>query len=483
MEPCFRRLLALLLLLTLPATLTSITIPDGVTSLGDAAFYSCTSLTNVTLPNGVTNIGGFAFANCTSLTGITVPGSVTSIGEGAFDNCTALTTLRIPDSVTSIGGGAFYSCINLASVTLGNSVASLGGYAFYGCSRLTAVNFRGDAPSTGTSVFSDGSLATVYYLPGTSGWGATFGGLPAALWNPPLPYNYTIDGGTVTIIQYTGPDGAAAIPGTIEFLPVTRLGDNAFAWCTSLTNVTIPESVTSIGSGAFSACTSLTSITIPGSVTRIGDNAFYYCTRLAAITVDEFNPAYASVDGVLFDKAQTTLIQFPAGKAATAYTIPDGVGNIGNQAFIYCANLASVTIPDGVTNIGLGAFAACAGLTNATISGSVTSLGNFAFYYCSTLTGVYFRGDAPSIGSDVFSNTASNATVYYLPGTSGWGATFGGLPAVLWNPQVPYTYTTDNGMITITGYTGPGGAVTIPSTINFLPVTSIGNTWAFSFCV
>ena len=154
---------------------------------------------------------------------------------------------------------------------------------------------------------------------------------------------------------------------------VNNIGDWAFNDCQSLTNVTIPDSVTSIGEGAFYDCTSLTSAMIPSSVTNIGQEAFAGCT-LTAITVDATNSFYSSVGGVLFEKSQTTLVEYPGGLAGS-YTIPDSVTSIGEGAFFACTSLTSAMIPSSVTNIGQEAFAGCTAFTSVTIPDSVTSIG------------------------------------------------------------------------------------------------------------
>src|SRR5262249_39665067 len=150
------------------------------------------------------------------------------------------------------------------------------------------------------------------------------------------------------ITRYTGTDANVVIPNTITGLPVTSIGTQAFLGLGGITAVTIPNIVTNIGDNAFSG-SGLTSVTIPNSVTSIGNGAFSYCTNLTAITVDSANQNYSSIGGVLFDKGQTTLIQYPSAKVGASYIIPNTVTSIGISAFLSCTSLTNVTIPDSVT--------------------------------------------------------------------------------------------------------------------------------------
>ena len=208
--------------------------------------------------------------------------------------------------------------------------------------------------------------------------------------------------------------GDVVIPSSVTYggsiYSVTGIRSEAFSGRTGLTSVTIPESVTSIGWGAFSGCTGLTSVTIPESVTGIGSQAFSGCSGLQSIVVAENNSSYASLEGVLFNKDKTTLIQCP-GKKAGAYMIPSSVINIGEYTFQGCGGLTSITIPKSVTNIGDAAFSGCTGLTSVTIPESVTSIGWGAFSGCRGLTSVTIPESVTGIGSQAFSGCSGLTSV------------------------------------------------------------------------
>ena len=249
-------------------SLTSVTIPGSVTSIGVGAFAYCKSLTSVTIPNSVTSINYEAFRSCESLTSVTIPDSVTSIGKQAFLDCTSLTSVTIPDSVTSIGDSAFCNCTSLTSVTIPDSVTSIGELAFSRCESLTSVTIPDSVTSIGNCAFAScTSLTGIWVAEGNSHYASDASGV---LFNK----------GMHTLVQCPGAFAAYTIPDS-----VTRIGERAFYYCTSLTSVTIPNSVRSIGKWAFRGCSSLTSVTIPNSVTSIDDGTFASCTSLTSVTI------------------------------------------------------------------------------------------------------------------------------------------------------------------------------------------------------
>jgi BspA type Leucine rich repeat region (6 copies) len=452
------------------SNITSITITNAFVlfdlSIGASAFMGCSGLTSVYLGNTVTNIGDFAFADCTNLTSVYFGEFYflsdqrnDNIGADAFTFCTSVANVYIGGTVTNIGDSAFAYCTSLSSVAIQNTNITIGSLAFAYCTNVAAY-FNGNAPLNNGSVFYGDPGAVVYYPSGTTGWGATFGGAPTAQ-TPASEFSYEepyYGASTVDITSYNGPGGTVMIPPFINGYPVTgigydgtygvfpnyvtnviipitvtsigeeafqqsgltsitipdsvtSIGFDAFQFCTRLTNVTVANGVTSIEPEAFYGC-GLTSVTIPASVTAIGYGPFADCTNLTNISVDAASLSYTSLDGVLFDKAQDTLIQYPAGLTSSTYTLPGSVTGIGESAFYRCINLTSVTIP-----------------------GSVTNVEGYAFQYCTSLTSAYFEGNAPPDDGTIF-NGDPVTVVYYLSGTTGWVASFGGAPTELWLPTV-----------------------------------------------
>lgn len=225
----------------------SVTIPDGVKSIGKSAFWNCTSLTNITIPNSVTSINYGTFFNCISLTSIKIPDSITSIGEQAFQQ-SSLNTVIIPDGVRTIDRHAFADCKLLANVTIGNSVTSIGEMAFSKCPALATVTI-------GKSVVSIGKYAFSYCN---------------SLKSITIP-------NSVTSVDMGAFMSCSSLASVTIGNSVTSIGESVFEGCSSLTNITIPNGVNSIGYYAFGGCTSLTSVMIPDSVTMIDEQAFADC--------------------------------------------------------------------------------------------------------------------------------------------------------------------------------------------------------------
>ena len=423
------------------------TIPNSVTSIGTNAFEYCTGLTSITIPNSVTSIGNYVFNGCISLTSVVIPSSVTNIGEFAFYDCTSLTNITIPNSVTTIGASAFNECFSLTSITIPSSLNSIGSYAFAN-SGLTSVEFDGNAPNADTTVFQDVPMSIIYFLPGTTGWGSTFAGLRALLWDPPAQFGYLVTNGTISISSYFGSGTTVVVPSEIDGLPVTCIGEYAFEY-SSITNITIPNSVTNIGDYAFYDCHNLASITIPNSVTSIGNYAFaadyYYATS-----------------------------------PLTNITFGTNVNSIGANAFQYCTSLTSVTIPHGITSIGANTFSWCVSLTNIIIPNSVTNIGDYAFDFCDSLTSILIPSSINSIGEDPFQDCSSLTAITVAAGNLFYSSVGG----VLFNQSKTTLVEYPGGLAG--SYTIPTGvtdietnaflscqnltSITIPSSLSSIPV-------------
>ncbi|GMO66003.1 MAG: hypothetical protein Ta2A_13930 [Treponemataceae bacterium] len=369
--------------------LTSVNIPDGVTDIGDGTFSDCIALTSVIIPASVTRIGDRAFRNCIGLTSVSIPDGVTDIGNGAFSFCTGLTSVNIGKSVTRIGVRAFLDCSGLTSISIPDGVTDIGGGTFGGCTGLTSVNISENVTRIGSGAFGHCTALTSVNIPdGVTEIGDAFEGCTALI-SEQSGFTVTTVGGKVIINRYTEKSAATAVvPATLGGNPVVEIGRRAFADCTALTSVNISENVTYIEDWAFSGCTALTTIRIPSSVIRIEDVAFSGCDGLSAIQVDANNQNYASRDGVLFNKTETELVKYPAGRNASHYAIPESVTGIGLDAFFNCTALTSVNISENVTVIDAAAFWGCARLTTINIPKSVTVIRNDAFYGCTALTAI-----------------------------------------------------------------------------------------------
>ncbi|MBE6588622.1 MAG: leucine-rich repeat domain-containing protein [Ruminococcaceae bacterium] len=403
--------------------LTSIKIPDSVTTLGNWTFAYCTKLSEVTLGTSLRDIGSLAFKGCTGLTAVyiedlaawckikfysresnplyyagklyvnnelvttlSIPADVTSIEDYAFYGCTGLTGVSVPANsrLENIGSYAFGDCTGVISIEIPASVTSIGKSAFFGCTGITNMTL----PFVGAS--RNGSSNTHFgYIFGASSYSNHSQRVPASL------KTVVITGGS-SIASY------------------------AFYGCTGLTSIEIPTSVTSIGKFAFFGCTGLTSISIPESVISIDSSAFSGCTKLVSITVTTGNSKYKVQGNCLIAIESRTLIW---GCETSVIPTDGSVTIIGDYAFYNCTNLTSIKIPESVTSIGASAFKNCTGLTDIKIPASVTSIGSSAFSGCEGLTSVTFENpngwwyasfsnatSGTSIPSTDLSNTGTAAT-------------------------------------------------------------------------
>jgi len=399
---------------------TSATYTIASVATGDAGSYTVV----------VTNSAGSATSNAATLT-VTAAHTAPTVTTPTATNITA-TTATLGGDVTSDGGATITARGVVYALTSANAHPQLNGLG------VTAV-----ADSGKTGVFTVNVTALTpnvsysYIAYATNNRGTTYStvGTFKTLDSAGADFIYEDTGSGVVITVYRGRGGAVVIPSRLGGVAVTSIGKGAFSVTTGVTSITIPDSVTSIAPFAFYNCASLVSVTLPKQLTIIDEYVFHSCINLPSIT------------------------------------IPDSVTSIGVGSFYSCSGLKSVTLSKQLTRIEYGAFFDCFSLTNVTIPASVTFISGRAFENCGNLRRVDFLGDAPSAGNDCFKGVT--ATGYYPAGTKGWTPTYYGLNMVMASGN--FTVTDNGTAVTITGYLGAGGAVTIPSTIGGKPVTSIGN--------
>lgn len=393
------------------SSITSIAIPDDVIYLGDYAFYGCSSLISVNFPSGINVIRDSTFNGCSQLLSVQLPEGLAVIGRYAFNGCRSLSSLTIPANVTVIGYGCFDGCSSLATIDLPEGLLSLGGYSFSGCSTIKEVVIPEHVTIIPTGAFSGcAQLENVSF------------------------------GKNVEVIGYQAFQGTD-LPSIDLPVSVTSIEQFAFRGCNALSDLRLGNGVRQIGDYAFSECSSLISVTIPSGVTGLGIGVFWYCQSLTSIEVEPGNDHYSSVEGALYDKEQTALVQFPGGKGGS-YEVPesvlvvgaDSIGGsqlltnlrIGGQVsqmvyteLVNCPSLISIevdpfnpkfssqggvlfdkemkelircpagldgdySVPANVVRICDQAFLDCA-VTSIDLPSTVTSIGEMAFYQCSSL--------------------------------------------------------------------------------------------------
>lgn len=408
--------------IVIPANVTYNGKNYHVISIGERAFWSIkenSSLTSVTIPEGVISIGDFAFHNCTALTSITIPNSIKRIGTSVFESTPWYanlpdgvfyvgkilysykgempenTSIVVKDGIEIINPSAFAECSNLIAITLPNSLDSIGEEAFYRCTSLTSITIPNSVTSIGDYAFDNCPLDEIK-----------------------IPKNVTNIGNGAFI--YCSPTSIVVENGNPNY--DSRNNCNALIETATNTllvgchNTVIPNTVTGITSAAFAGHVNLTAIAIPSNITKIGRCAFANCRNLTSIVVDDKNQVYDSRNNcnAIIETATNTLIE-----GSNNTIIPNTITSIGESAFLGRRNLTSVSIPNGVVSIDVSAFQHCNALTSVSIPSSVQNIGNSAFSMCTALTSVTCEATTPPLLEwGVFNYIPFAEATLYVPAES-----------------------------------------------------------------
>lgn len=356
----------------------SVTIPEGVVSIGEQVFTYCINLEKVSLPQSLTTIGQNAFSYCSKIEQLTIPSNVTSIGSYCFMNCTGLKSIVIPNKLLEIPASFCYNCTSLSSVKIGSRVVDIRKYAFGYCTSLESITIPRSVKSIEGSAFS----------------GCT------SLKSIDIPDN------VVTLGTYAFADCTSLVSATMGS-GITLLDDQAFARCTALESVTLPSNL-QITYRVFSGCTNLKHITIPESMKNLGESTFNNCSSLQTINLPDGLEIIGSsafsgcgqLQAIEIPKTVTMIgsSAFSACNSIKSVVIPSSVQEIGGWCFDCCRSLSDVVIEEGVNTIGWYAFRQCP-IKTITLPSTLTSLGEIAFAECASLISVYAKPTTPPIAT------------------------------------------------------------------------------------
>ncbi|MDR1792791.1 MAG: leucine-rich repeat protein [Bacteroidales bacterium] len=386
----------------------ALVIDNGVGTIGDMAFYSCSHLTStLTLPNSITYIGSNAFYDCNGLTGgLTIPNSVTSIGGNAFYNCSGLSgTLTLPNAITIINSSTFYNCSGFTgALTIPNSVTYIAGYAFFGCSGFTELTVsEGLKTIEGLAFGLCSGITTINFnaIACSSMTGTVFNGctnlttLHIGNNVKNIPNN--------AFINCRNFVGALVLP-----VSVVSVGNSAFENCSGFTSLTLSDSLTRIDRKAFAGCKGMTgALTIPQAVISLGTLAFDSCSGFTTIN---FNAINSSTTG---NNAAGCVLH--ACTNLSTLNIGDAVLSIPDFMFYDCNKFTGhLTFPDSLHTIGASAFKNCSGYTDLTITEAIRNIGSSAFENCTGITTVQFNAKRCTIigNNSIFGNTFRNCSQF-----------------------------------------------------------------------
>ena len=406
--------------------LNDITIPESVTSIEYQAFAYCSSLRNIKFPkNSMSCLGTLAFCYCSSLTSVVLPRSVEVIEASAFEHCTGLKSAVFPDNLGSASSGIFAGCSSLASVVLPKKMTSSKGRMFFGCSSLASIVIPDSWSSIKASFFSGCSGLKSIVIPNSvtkieSDAFADCVNLTSIVIPNSVssigPYTFTGCTGLKSItlpkdLKYLGWHAFRGSGLTSIVVPdnVTTIEQSTFQDCSSLASVSLPKSLKTIESAAFYG-TGLTSITIPDNVSSISIDAFTESKKLTRIITGAGNRTYSSKDGVLFNKDRTKLLLCPKGKAGM-YVVPSGTRSIETDAFTNCKKLTGIEFPKSLETIRDFVILECTGIRTITIPDKDTAVGSYAFL----LDKIVIWGDEySSYDTPVIESTIKPEYVMYL---------------------------------------------------------------------